>query len=156
MPSATTADRRASMPARNAIVNAEGRTSLTLTTEITGTDGNGMPVGMFGNRVPIVSILRLRNCAASTAKAIAIRYPGSFGANFRKAIITRSETIPTATVAASREVRAWKYAAHFGRKSAGTFEICKPRKSLTWLDAIMTAIPAVKPVTTGWGTYLMI
>ena len=46
-------------------------------------------------------------------------------------------------------------ARHFSRKSAGTAPIFKPRKSLTWLEKMMTAMPLVNPMTTGCGTNLM-
>lgn len=39
--------------------------------------------------------------------------------------------------------------------SAGTFSIDSPSTSATWLEKMMSAMPLVKPVTTGEGMYLM-
>ncbi len=40
-------------------------------------------------------------------------------------------------------------APHLARNSAGTAPMRRPRRSLTWLEKMITAMPLVKPVTTG-------
>jgi hypothetical protein len=92
---------------------------------------------------------------ASDAAATAIRKPGSFGANRRSSRMTASEPAAMVTVATSRLGIARTYATHFAMKSAGTASICSPSRSFTWLEKITSAIPAVKPVMTGCGMYLI-
>src|SRR3546814_8423083 len=73
MPSATTADSSASIPARKAMVKADGRTALILATEMSGNDGTGRPAGMSGKREPIVSTGRFKSATASELATTAIR-----------------------------------------------------------------------------------
>jgi hypothetical protein len=40
-------------------------------------------------------------------------------------------------------------ARHFSTNSAGTVPMRRPRKSFTWLERMMTAMPLVNPTTTG-------
>ncbi len=40
-------------------------------------------------------------------------------------------------------------------KSGGTWVKDKPKKSPIWEEKIVSAIPAVKPVVTGYGIYLI-
>ena len=54
-----------------------------------------------------------------------------------------------------RLLRAFQKTAIFSRKSAGTSVRRSPKRSRIWLVKMMTAIPAVKPVTTGSGIYLI-
>lgn len=39
----------------------------------------------------------------------------------------------------------------FGRNSAGTFATSRPSASFSWLVTMITAMPLVKPVTSGCG-----
>ena len=73
MPSATTAESSASIPARNAMVKADGITAWIFASVISGSAGIGNPAGMSGKREPIVSTGRLRAATASEAATIAIR-----------------------------------------------------------------------------------
>ncbi len=54
---------------------------------------------------------------------------------------------PTAAVFAFEAFAA--NAPHFDTKSAGTEPIRRPRRSFTWLEKMITAIPLVNPVMTG-------
>src|SRR3546814_3988369 len=73
MPSATTADSSASIPARNAMVKADGRTALIFASERSGSDGIGRPAGMAGKREPIVSTGRFSSATAIELATTAIR-----------------------------------------------------------------------------------
>lgn len=57
----------------------------------------------------------------------------------------------TAMVAGRALPRCAKYACQRARNSPGTAPICRPSESLTWLEKMLTAMPAVKPVITGCG-----
>ena len=46
-----------------------------------------------------------------------------------------------------------KYAIHLSTKSAGTFAIWSPKKSLICEEKIMSAIPLVKPTMSEYGMY---
>ncbi len=59
---------------------------------------------------------------------------------------------PISRLATFRLSAAAKSAGTFSTKSAGTVAISKPSKSLTWLVAMMIAMPIVKPLITGSGT----
>ena len=116
----------------------------------------GMPTGRFGKREPTVSTGSCRKWTISEASRMAIKNPGSRGVYRRKPMINANTPIPTATVIGLKLENELKYACHLATKSAGTDVMDSPRKSLTWLQAIMTAMPAVKPVTTGFGMNLII
>ena len=53
------------------------------------------------------------------------------------------------------EPRCAAYDCHFSTNGAGTAPMRRPSTSLTWLEKITTAIPLVKPITTGCGTNLI-
>src|SRR3546814_1213743 len=99
MPSATTADSSASIPARNAMVKADGRTALIFASERSGSDGIGRPAGMAGKREPIVSTGRFSSATAIELATTAIRKPGKRGANLRSATMIARALAPTPMVA---------------------------------------------------------
>jgi len=155
MPSATTAESRLSTPARNAIVKALGSSSAMRDIEISGITGAGKLVGMPPKREPIVSTGRPSIATPAAAATTAIRKAGSFGASLRIATMATSDSRATATVAGETVSRASQNACHFARKLPGTLSSDRPNRSRIWLEKMMTAMPAVKPVTTGSGMYLI-
>ena len=80
---------------------------------------------------------------------MAMSDPGIFREIFGQNIIIRRASIPIIRLERSSVVRFWPYAVHLLIKSAGTCGMFSPRKSLTWLEKIMTAMPLVKPTITG-------
>ncbi len=64
---------------------------------------------------------------------------------------------PAATPIAAGEAvgRLAPYAVHFARNGPGTPSIRRPSRSRIWEEKMMTAIPLVKPVTTGYGMNLI-
>ena len=73
IPSATTQERSASMPARNAIVKAAGNTSSSFASDKPGSDGAGSPVSIRGKREPIVSTCNPAAATAAEAATMTIR-----------------------------------------------------------------------------------
>ena len=69
--------------------------------------------------------------------------------------ITSIETTPNMRVGAFVVGRLSQTAAILGIKSSGTFPIESPRKSLSCVDIIRTAMPFVNPRITGRGIYLI-
>ena len=67
----------------------------------------------------------------------------------------RNEPAATPIAGSDAEPRCAAYASHFARKCAGTAPIRRPSRSLTCDEKMMTAIPLVKPVTTGYGMNLI-
>src|SRR3546814_21111154 len=130
------------------MVNADGRTALIFANEISGSEGIGRPAGISGKREPIVSTGRLSSATANELATTAIRKPGRRGDHRRSMMISASAPTPTPMVAQLALGNTPTYACHLGRKSAGTLSIASTRKSFTWLEAIITAIHAVKQVTT--------
>src|SRR3546814_16401354 len=128
------------------MVEADGRTALIFASERSGSDGIGRPAGMAGKREPIVSTGRFSSATAIELATTAIRKPGKRGANLRSATMIARALAPTPMVAQLALGSAPRYACHLGRKSAGTLSIARQRKSFTWLEAMITAIPAVKQV----------
>ena len=94
--------------------------------------------------------------AQMAAAARAMRKAGQVGLGFRT--MRMRPTVRAASPAAC----ALKVGS--AAQSAGIFSISgpgsapgsvRPRSSLTWLAAMMMAMPEVKPTVTGCGTYLM-
>ena len=51
--------------------------------------------------------------------------------------------------------RWWAYSPHLPRNSAGSGPMSSPSRSLTWLEKMISAMPLVNPVTTGYGMNLI-
>ena len=66
-----------------------------------------------------------------------------------------SEATETARASGDTVPRAVHNASIRATTSPGLEAGVRPKKSLIWLETMMTAMPAVKPVTTGSGIYLM-
>ena len=106
------------------------------------------------NRLPIVSTDSPSRTTASVPTTRATIDPGT-------RLTNRMNRTMTATVQAARAVAAgemvFRLAARASmrpRNSPGTFSTVRPRKSLICVLAMRTAMPLVKPMTTGRGMYL--
>ena len=125
-----TADSSDSTPARNAIVNALGRTALTAVQLMSGRCGIGSVRGSSPNRLPIVGTSKVKSHTTTELAITAIKKPGCFGAYFRNSTMMASAPSATNTEAKLVDGSALAYAIHFSMKSAGTSVIVKPKRSL--------------------------
>ena len=137
------------------MVKAEGSTSPIFARLMAGRCGQGSPDGMPPKREPIVSTCRPTAQAMSEAPSTATRKPGTRGAKRRRAMMVASAAAASARVAGSMLPLAAQNASHFSMKPAGTFSMVRPNRSRIWLEKMITAMPEVKPVTTGSGMYLI-
>ncbi|ODN69685.1 hypothetical protein A6302_03022 [Methylobrevis pamukkalensis] len=136
------------MPASSAMVSASGTSSRISEKSISGRDGEGRVRGTPPKREAIVAMSRSRTKAASEATVIAIRKPGQCGfQRFRPRMSPRARAV-TATAEGIVSPRCPPISTIFGRNSPGR-AISRPRMSLNCEPRIDTAMPAVKPVTTG-------
>ena len=85
----------------------------------------------------------------------AIRNPGQVGFHLRRPTITARPSTVSATAAGCVVPMYSANAFQRGTNSAGTAPIRKPSMSFTWLEKMLTAMPAVKPVITGCGMYFI-
>ena len=96
-PSATTADSKASIPAKNAIVNADGTNSRISSNEKVGHTGVGRPSGRLGKRLPIVSTGIVKKNAIAEINRIDTRYEGILGDTFLQIMIVVKPKAPKIT-----------------------------------------------------------
>ena len=155
MPSDTTAESSDSIAPSIAIANAGAARSATVCRDTEGRCGDGNPALIAPNRLPIVST-GMWNTRTVTVAAIS----ATNGAGTRR--LTRGQSMRTSNVpadsAAAGQLMAptcWAKAIHLSMKLAGTAPICSPRRSLTWLEKMMTAIPDVNPMIRGKGMNLI-
>ena len=142
------------MAPSTAMVNAEGSSMFTVAMSRTKPCGAGMSVLMVPKRSPMVSTEYHGNSSPSSqARAVtaimAISAPGSFLEMRGVAMMMASDTSAVATVGREMALRLVRYMPHLGMKDAGISRRPSPRKSLTWVENMVSAIPAVKPTTTG-------
>ena len=152
--SATTADISDSIAPSMATVMA-GRTKSGIRWGSNrGMAGIGRPEGMPPKREPMVSTARPSATTASVPPPSAITVPGIFGKRRRSTTIV-SKAVTDSTVAGADSVPACAAKATIrGQNSAGMAPISRPKKSLICVLAMSTAMPFVKPMTTGRGRYL--
>ncbi len=98
MLSATIADNNASIPAKKAIVKAEGNNNLILLIENIGSWGKGIPEEILGNLDPMVSTGIPKRATTKEKTAITIKYRGHLGTNFLRRIIDNNAEKPTEKV----------------------------------------------------------
>jgi hypothetical protein len=92
---------------------------------------------------------------AAVAPATATSSAGPRGKKRFISTMTVSAPAATATAAGFTVARTVQSADSFSRKSAGIAPMFSPSRSRIWLEKMMTAMPAVKPVMTGSGMYLI-
>ena len=66
-----------------------------------------------------------------------------------------SASAATATAHQLTTSRCRSNAAHFGTKSAGKEPTRRPSRSFTWLEKMISAMPLVNPMVTGYGMNLI-
>ena len=118
----------------------------------------GKKCGTPPNLFPIVSIStpNIINIATNKVEPTTlIRYAGYLGFFHLTTKMATNAKIETNTETNVNLLRLVKYTFHFCKKSVGTESIFKPNKSLIWVEINSKPIPAVKPITTGYGIYLI-
>ena len=157
MPSATTAESSDSIPARRATVTA-GEKSSRMPLERHG----GQPGRRDGSPdLAEAGADRLDRQAQGRHERPRPTRIATIGAGTVRETFGQSSRIasdPAATAIAATETRAAgsrAYALHFARNGAGTAAIRRPSRSRICDEKMMTAIPLVKPVTTGYGMNLI-
>ncbi len=160
-PSATVALRSDSMAPNMAIVNAGGRSWLSVTQlrsnpSFFGNEGVSTPKRSPMVRIPSTpqNVLSAQTTAVTTT--IAVSAPGSLCEILGVKMIRSIEPRPTRVVARLRVPKCEIYTSHLPRKSPGIFSLMvSPKKSGIWVEKMVRAIPAVKPTTIGYGINLM-
>src|SRR5580704_2419915 len=107
MPSATLAESRLSTPPSSVKDKAAGRISSRRDDVIGGNCGASKPCGISPKWLPMVSMGKCSNTAASDANTTAISIPGQPGRQLRRAKISAAEPAPTANAAGLRVGNAW-------------------------------------------------
>jgi hypothetical protein len=155
IPSATTAESNDSTAPRSAIVNAGPISAFTCSNERCGTDGCGIAAESAPKRLPTVSTGNLSSTAIAVVTTSATNGAGIFRMNFGQMIriAIASADIPVASGVIDAALSA--YAPHLARNSGGTAVMRRPNRSLICPEKMISAIPLVKPVTTGKGMNLM-
>ncbi len=153
-PSATVAERRLSMAPSTAMVKAEGSRRLMVAMLSSSEWGSGMSVGSEPKRSPMVSTAShghesLSRATMAVTIMMASSAPGSFLLTLGARVMIRSDTTPTARVGRSMLPRLDRYMPHLGMNSLGTPVSPRPKKSLIWVEKMVSAIPAVNPTTIG-------
>ena len=150
MPSATTADKSNSMAPSSAKAMASGSTASAFAIENNGNPGSGNSRGTPPNRLPMVSTGNAKAQAARLATRTAISRPGQFG---RSRLSTTISTMLTAAIDIAETFavgRPCVSATSFGISSPGSLPArAMPKRSLSWLAKMITAMPAVNPTVTG-------
>ncbi len=148
MPSATLAESRLSRPASSATANAAESRSLTRASDTLGNDGAGRPSGRVPMRPTVMPLTPATTVATTTASS----EPGIFGWRRADVSITAATTSTStsdaafpAPASASPTARI-ATAAVFSPAGFGT-----PSAVGTCCRKMITAMPMVKPSTTGHG-----
>ncbi len=141
------------MPARKAMISAEGSRAIRRSAVITGKEGMGKPAGKAPKRAPSVSTGSPKSATAAEAPATARISPGKRGKARRSPTIASTVPAPTARLAPSSVSRAAQIAGSRSMASAGVpAGKTIPTASGNWLNPMMAAMPMVKPLITGSGT----
>ena len=152
MRSATTADSSDSIAPSSAIVTASGTSPGSSSGRNAGTCSSGRPVGMPPKRLPMVSTGRPSSQAARVPPSSATTAGGTRSVRRRTPNSTTSVTAPSAAVAGATVGSASQRTFMRSTNSPGAApSVERPRKSLICVLAISTAMPLVKPITTGRG-----
>ena len=118
--SATVAESSDSMPARNAMVSADGSRSTARSVLMGGICGVGRPFGKLPYLAATVSTVGNATTATTLAAMTTNTSHGIFGASFRRIRIAARLPIPSASAAGSTVSRMIQSPLILGRKSAGS------------------------------------
>ena len=110
---------------------------------------------MVPNLEPTVSTSMPAICTSAVVAISATNAPGIRRFTRGHSMMMSNERSATPSAEVLTVPMFLPYAATFSKKFAGTAPMLRPRKSLTWLEKMMTAIPLVNPVTRGLGTNLI-
>ena len=147
--SATTADSRLSTAASSATVKADGSSGKIRSARNGGISIRGEPPGMPPNLDPIVSTGRPNAATAAVAATSATIEPGTRGSQRGHTRTTASEAAASASAAGFHCGSPAASARHAREELARRLGMARPRKSLICVAAISSAMPLVKPMTTG-------
>ena len=112
----------------------------------------GRPLGIPPKRVPIVSTGSLNRYSSHRRRPAWRQSAPECGSKARGRQSITATVQPASSVARGDHVGAAAASAFIrSQNSPGTLSRCSPKKSLIWVLAISTAIPLVKPITTGRG-----
>ena len=134
------------------MTNAEGNSSAMREPVTTGKEGIGRPRGSAPYCEAIVETGMTASATTTETSTVPTSRSGTRGNSRRIAMIATSVAMPAPSAAQLVDPRAAHNAAILGRKSAGRSDTWMPAKSLSWLAAMMIAMPMVKPLTTASGT----
>ena len=139
------------MPPSIATVNAGGRSPSTRSARNAGIANDGHPPGIPWKRVSIVATARPSVCAAAVPATSATIVPGMRVFSVAQRISASSVHTPSPAVIASVVGSARPISTMRPTKSSGMRVMVRPRNSRSCVVAMMTAMPLVKPITTGRG-----
>ncbi len=140
------------MPPSRVKDKAAGSTAAKVAHDRPGSLGAGRPCGSWPKREPIVSTGRWNRAAAAAAAVTAISIPGHSGLKRRKRLVTTMTPTPRPSAATLTEDAVWNRAASLGTTAPGSAPASfRPNRSLSWLAAMIRAMPAVKPTVTACG-----
>ena len=137
------------------MVSAAGSSAMQRARSSDGSAGRGRLDGTPPKRLPMVSTGKPNSATAPEASTTATRKPGALGASLRSPTISPTQARASARAQPLKLSRCAHSTPSLGRNSAGTPSTCRPSRSLSWLAKMMTAMPAVKPVTSGCGRYFI-
>ena len=132
-------------------MNAVGSSPNTRSARNAGIANDGQPLGMPWKRVSIVATARPSVCAAAVPARSATIVPGMRVFSVAQRINASSVHTPSAAVVASVVGSARPISTMRPTKSPGMRVMVRPRNSRSCVVAMMTAMPLVKPTTTGRG-----
>jgi hypothetical protein len=146
------ADMSDSMAPRSATVMADGRREPRSSGRNAGTEIRGSPLGMPPNRDPIVSTGRAKTTTARVDPTSTTIAPGTFLHKVaNRIIVARATGTEDCRPEADIVGRAARSSPIRGRNAPEECAVWRPRKSRICVLAMTTAMPFVKPTTTGRG-----
>jgi hypothetical protein len=154
--SATTAHSSDSMAPKSAMVKAGVISSDSVAQSSAKPVNAGSPCGMPPNLLPMVATGRWNSATVTVASSSAMNGDGSsLLSRLGHSRISASEAPDTASVMPSNSAKRALSVVTMAKKPAGICATGRPKKSLSWVRKISTAIPLVKPVISGIGKNLI-
>ena len=149
MPSATTAESSDSIAPSSAMVNAGPMRAGSWWSVRGGRRGAGSAALIAPKRLPIVSTGKCSSWTSAVVTISATKGLGMRSSRRGQATMMASAMTEITVAQGLIESKCAPNACHFSTNPAGTVPMRSPRKSLTWLEKMMSAIPLVNPIVTG-------
>ena len=136
-----------------AMVKAVGNSSCISAKVTAGASSRGSE-GSMAKRSPMVSMpwmpsFSRRKYTATVITTMATSEPGTRLDTLGVSAIKAMDSTPTPSAQGFSVAKCPTYTVHFWMKSAGTSAICKPKRSFICWEKMVSAMPLVKPTTTG-------